>query len=42
MVYVLDKRHKPLMPCPEKGARILQAKGRARASSAKTYKRKGK
>ncbi|WP_414041490.1 RNA-guided endonuclease IscB [Acidithiobacillus sp. M4-SHS-6] len=29
-VFVLDKRHKPLMPCSEKRARILLERGRAR------------
>lgn len=30
MVYVLSKRKKPLMPCSEKRARLLLARGRAR------------
>jgi hypothetical protein len=29
MVFVLDRRHKPLMPCTEKRARLLLAHGRA-------------
>ncbi|MEE4462203.1 RRXRR domain-containing protein, partial [Azotobacter chroococcum] len=29
-VYVLDKTGKPLMPCSEKRARLLLARGRAR------------
>jgi len=29
MVFVLDKRHKPLMPCTPKRARLLLARGRA-------------
>lgn len=29
-VFVLDKRKKPLMPCPEKRARLLLERGRAR------------
>ena len=30
MVFVLDKHHKPLMPCSEKRARLLLERGRAR------------
>ncbi|MBI2571986.1 MAG: RRXRR domain-containing protein [Candidatus Schekmanbacteria bacterium] len=30
MVFVLDRRKRPLMPCPEKRARKLLAAGRAR------------
>lgn len=30
MVFVLDKHHKPLMPCTEKRARLLLERGRAR------------
>src|SRR5579875_281427 len=30
MVFVLDKRKKPLMPCSEKRARLLLERGRAR------------
>ena len=29
-VFVLDKHHKPLMPCSEKRARLLLQRGRAR------------
>jgi hypothetical protein len=29
-VFVLDTHHKPLMPCSEKRARLLLARGRAR------------
>jgi hypothetical protein len=29
MVFVLDRRHNPLMPCSEKRARLLLARGRA-------------
>ena len=29
MVFVLDRRHRPLMPCSEKRARLLLQRGRA-------------
>jgi hypothetical protein len=32
MVFVLDKRGKPLMPCTEKRARLLLSRQRARVS----------
>jgi RRXRR protein len=41
MVFVLDKRKRPLMPCTEKRARLLLARGRA-AVRASGYLRVGK
>lgn len=36
-VYVLDKRGKPLMPCSEKRAKLLLARGRARVHRVKPF-----
>jgi hypothetical protein len=37
MVYVLDKKKKPLMPCLEKRARPLPESGRARVQRGDGY-----
>lgn len=37
MVFVLDKNHKPLMPCTEKRARLLLQRGRARVHRIKPF-----
>ena len=39
MVYVLDKKKKPLMPCPEKRTRLLPERGRARVQRGDGYSR---